>query len=228
MINRLESIQVAKLEMEEKRVAAERRREQMEEELDSVQQQLNEVQTSGVDLSYRRAVYDDIERRMTAAEMRCSKYKHSFEATLVHLLPMYSGLEMLCGKLDGTALGAMKGRKGGSGAAAASGKVVGDTGGDDGGDKGSGDKGGMGANIGKEAAAAGGESLGQDRDSSEYSKYFEHMEILETQLMALLDGIDNVGPMQMSSEGTASALGGAGRQGHQSPGDVNEFSASTS
>ena len=213
LMNRLESIQDAKSEMEEKRVAAERRREQREEELATAQQQLTEVQTSGVDLSYRRAVYDDIERRMTAAEVRCGTYKHKYEALLSNLLPLYNGLEMLSGKVDG---GAIKGR----GRTAAAGKGGGDAGGDDGADKAGADKGGiMGGGIGKEMAAAG-ESLGQDRDSSEkYGKYFEHLENLETQLTAMLDGIDNVGP-GLASEGPASARQG---QAQLSPGDIGEY-----
>ena len=182
LINRLESIQLTKNEAEQKRQLAEQRRAEKEEELLMIQQVLAEVQTSGVDLSYRRAVYDDIERRMTSAEKRCSQYKRKYENLLNKILPLYNGLEMLNAKLDTSSVLKAKSNVNVS----SKGAVTKDSGDD--GDKGTGgDKGGSG-NIGKESA---GESSGQEE--SEYSKYFDQIETLEAQLTSIVDGLESMG-----------------------------------
>ena len=187
LMSRLENLKLTKEETEQKRQQAERRRGQKEEELALVQQQLTEVQTSGVDLSYRRAVYDDIERRMNAANRRCSIYKNRYESILGKLLPLYNGLEGLNAKLETSS--AMKGK----GQAGKGGSALKDSGGDDG-DKRESDK--SGGNKGEYAGKAGdgffsGESSGRE-DSSEYNKYFENLENLDAQLTSIIDGLDSV------------------------------------
>ena len=206
LMNRLENIQLTKNEAEQKVQLAEERRAEKEEELLMLQQVLTELQTSGVDLSYRRAVYDDIEKRMTSSEKRCAQYKRKFENLLNKLLPLYNGLEMLNAKLDTSSVLKVKST---SGNVNVSSKGAAKDSGDDG-DKGTGgDKGGSSGNVGKESA---GESSGQE-ESAEYSKYFEQIEALESQLTSIVDGLESMGATSDSSLSSMQALPSSRQQG---------------
>lgn len=196
LVNRLENIKYTKSDTEQKRDAAEQRKIEKEEELANLQQQLQEVQTSGVDLSYRRAVFDDIERRMTSADRKCSTFKHKYEVLVNKLLPLYAGMQALNLKLESSM--AFKGGK------SSKSSNIGTTAmkevniGDDIGQGGSGS-----ANIasglgGKEASS---EQTGQE--DSENSKYLEQLDTLDSSLSTIVESIDSIS-ISVDSGGTMS------------------------